>query len=326
MARAKPQAVSSLTSSIAAYKAEEAAIRTQFNAKWDAAREKLQALRNKKLAAIGNKRRKPVHANSLDAACRNALAPLEAKASKQRERLWLAKQGELDALLDACRKRHFPGLVLGDRTTVDSPPQLWAYLKSYLMPSLALVDTSAPKNQPHDAASKYVSEAYGLLHSLGVPWAPPPPYELLTVAECMDVLRNIVHRLEADDLADKVEVEGNKATHEDKGNGGRQAPTPSAAALPHGPRMAYFSYLYATQQMERDVTDDDAHAFLKENGIDGSALSGQEYDLPSNETWKRELRMARSALGEQKNSRRVGRTHGKSIVKARELAPRRRED
>jgi hypothetical protein len=48
-----------------------------------------------------------------------------------------------------------------------------------------------------------------------------------------------------------------------------------------------------------------------------SEIYGKE--LPSFETWSRNLRLARNKLGWQKNKPRAGRPHGKSIVDADEL-------
>lgn len=84
-------------------------------------------------------------------------------------------------------------------------------------------------------------------------------------------------------------------------------------------RDAYVAYKAAEcQSTEVLKRDDDVYDYLKAEGIpDGIGLD--EYLLPSLGTWKRQVRVARKALGEQKNKRRAGRTHGKSIVRQEEI-------
>jgi hypothetical protein len=84
-------------------------------------------------------------------------------------------------------------------------------------------------------------------------------------------------------------------------------------------RLAYLTFTYAESKAEKRLEDAEAYALLKEKGIPGDAgecgeLTG--YSLPPFVTWARQLREARKALGEQKYTRRSGRTLGKGIVKA----------
>jgi hypothetical protein len=87
-------------------------------------------------------------------------------------------------------------------------------------------------------------------------------------------------------------------------------------------RKAYFSYQLAESQVGRRLEDDEAYDWLKENGLpDDAGDLGEltDYELSSRDTWKRELRSARKALGEQKYSRRAGRSTGRSVVGADEI-------
>ncbi|MCK4795435.1 MAG: hypothetical protein KAV87_67520, partial [Desulfobacteraceae bacterium] len=68
-------------------------------------------------------------------------------------------------------------------------------------------------------------------------------------------------------------------------------------------RLAYQSYDYAiTQKPElADTKDDETYDWLKENGP-------PDYELPSCETWKRQVRAGRKRHGTQKNTLRAGRS------------------
>lgn len=73
-------------------------------------------------------------------------------------------------------------------------------------------------------------------------------------------------------------------------------------------RLAYQSYDDAITQEPKlaDATDKEVYDWLKENGP-------PDYELPSCETWKRQVRAGRKHHGTQKNTLRAGRT-SKSIV------------
>jgi len=86
--------------------------------------------------------------------------------------------------------------------------------------------------------------------------------------------------------------------------------------LPDRVRRAYAQYLFATKQYEGEgggqPTDRELYAWLKRRS---------EERLPAFETWVRYVRQARQALGEQKNSPRAGRKHGRSIVSCHHIEP-----
>lgn len=86
--------------------------------------------------------------------------------------------------------------------------------------------------------------------------------------------------------------------------------------LPDRVRRAYAQHLFATKQYEGEgggpPTDRGLYAWLKRRS---------EERLPAFETWVRYIRQARQALGEQKNSPRVGRQHGTSIVLCHDIEP-----
>lgn len=74
---------------------------------------------------------------------------------------------------------------------------------------------------------------------------------------------------------------------------------------------AYRSYEWAAEQDPTLKTDRQVHDWLTEHGFEG-------YELPSFETWARQVRAGRGAYGTQKNHPRAGRT-GRSIVKHDEI-------
>lgn len=87
-------------------------------------------------------------------------------------------------------------------------------------------------------------------------------------------------------------------------------------------RNAYLSYAYVETKVGRILQDRDAHTWLHENGIDQDQgdlgdLSG--YELPNFDTWSRQLRTARNALGEQKYQKRRDRKRSRGIIHARDL-------
>ena len=83
-------------------------------------------------------------------------------------------------------------------------------------------------------------------------------------------------------------------------------------------RKAFLSYQYEETKQGRKLQDQEAYQLLKEEGIpdDGGDLGElSNYNLPAFETWVRQLRTARQALGEQKYTPRRGRQHGRSIAR-----------
>jgi hypothetical protein len=85
-------------------------------------------------------------------------------------------------------------------------------------------------------------------------------------------------------------------------------------------RLAYLAYCYAEAKVERRLEDREAFDWLKENGFDEDAGELVEYQLPrALDTWTRQLRSARNLLGEQKYTRRRGRSYGSSVVRQDEI-------
>lgn len=85
-------------------------------------------------------------------------------------------------------------------------------------------------------------------------------------------------------------------------------------SLAKAERLAYQSYDDAiTQKPElADTKDNEIYNWLKENG------TSEEYELPSCETWKRQVRAGRKHYGKQKNTPRAGRT-SRSIVRVSQI-------
>jgi hypothetical protein len=83
-------------------------------------------------------------------------------------------------------------------------------------------------------------------------------------------------------------------------------------------RKAYLAYQYAETMKERRLENREAYDWLHETGIDqdkGDLGELTGYEVPSSfETFKRYVTEARTALNENKYTRRDGREHGGSIV------------
>lgn len=94
-----------------------------------------------------------------------------------------------------------------------------------------------------------------------------------------------------------------------------EPPDNSGRTLPPRAEIAWNSYELATQELMKTSddppTDDEAYQWLQENGP-------SEYKLPTLGSWKRNVRLARSAYGRQKNTIRYGRS-GRSIVSPDEI-------
>lgn len=88
-------------------------------------------------------------------------------------------------------------------------------------------------------------------------------------------------------------------------------------------RRAYLAYHAACLRAEKkpdDLQDWEVYKLVKEEGIpEDSQGELTDYQLPAEATWTRYLRQARQVLGEQKNHPRLGRPHGKSIVRQDQL-------
>jgi hypothetical protein len=87
-------------------------------------------------------------------------------------------------------------------------------------------------------------------------------------------------------------------------------------------RKAYYAFEYAQSRTGKGLTDREAYDLLTEEGIaEGAGDQGEltDYELPRFDTWTGHLRRARNSLGEQKHTRRAGRTHGPSIVRADQI-------
>ncbi len=94
-------------------------------------------------------------------------------------------------------------------------------------------------------------------------------------------------------------------------------------------KKAYFSFQYAETQAEQKLEDQEAYKLLSEKGIQaGKGDLGEmtDYDLPSFDTWSRQLRNARNALKEQKYKRRGQPMRTRSIVGGNQIENQRNED
>ena len=87
-------------------------------------------------------------------------------------------------------------------------------------------------------------------------------------------------------------------------------------------RKAYFAYQMAVSKFGRTLKDREAYDHIRDVDFpDDAGDLGElaDYDLPSFDTWSRHLRVARKAMGDQKYTRRAGRTTGGSVVRRDEI-------
>lgn len=84
--------------------------------------------------------------------------------------------------------------------------------------------------------------------------------------------------------------------------------------LTRAERLAYQSYEYAIRENSKlaEATDNEVYDWLKNYG------SPEEYKLPQNDTWKRQVRAGRKHHGIRKNTPRTGRS-GQSIIRKEQL-------
>lgn len=92
-------------------------------------------------------------------------------------------QVQLDSL-----KVCFPGLDIRNIDSVDTAGKLWAYLI-----------VGPTYREPKRWCEADLLAVYGVLHRLGVAWAPVPPYTVLKGNEIQDMLMWIANRLERDE-------------------------------------------------------------------------------------------------------------------------------
>ena len=85
-------------------------------------------------------------------------------------------------------------------------------------------------------------------------------------------------------------------------------------------RNAYLAFEFAVSKAGRILTDREAHDILKEEGVRRNG-SGEliDYDLPCYATFTSYCTKARIELGEQKHTKRRGRSHHNSIVRPGEI-------
>ncbi len=127
-------------------------------------------------------------------------------------------------------------------------------------------------------------------------------------------------------------------TEQGEGDGGDDSATPRQPATTSGDareavlqqlepadQKAYCTYAYAETNLGT-TTDRQAYQYLSDNGLPDEKDSPElarvlaNYTLPTFATWSKQLRNARRTLGEQKHTRRAGRsTGGASIVPASDL-------
>ncbi len=130
--------------------------------------------------------------------------------------------------------------------------------------------------------------------------------------------------------------DGVSITH-DRGGMGQARPAMGTAAareeriqkMAPAFRRASFAFEYAESKAGKRLKDREAYDLLKEEGIpDDKGDLGEltDYQLPAFDTWTRQLRAARSALGEQKHTARAQRATGKSIVRPDQIEQPERDE
>jgi hypothetical protein len=100
-------------------------------------------------------------------------------------------------------------------------------------------------------------------------------------------------------------------------SGGEEVTQLTLDDLEPADQKAYLAFQCAESKAGKKLEDREAHDLLKEEGIpDRAGDKGKliDYRLPSFDTWAKQLRNARKALGEQKYKRRGRARIGRSIV------------
>jgi len=115
-------------------------------------------------------------------------------------------------------------------------------------------------------------------------------------------------------LTERLEDEFLQATGKPAEPGQAEADEKTSTALRRAERLAYESNEFALSENPNlaGATDDKVYVWLKENG------APEEYELPSCQTWKRQVRAARKYHGTQKNTPRAGRD-GRSTIKSDQI-------
>ncbi len=84
-------------------------------------------------------------------------------------------------------------------------------------------------------------------------------------------------------------------------------------------RKAWATWLMAERSHTVTPSDRKAYDWLKERDNDRFIGELVDYQMPAFATWQRQLRTARSAMGQQKNTPRAGRALGKSVARTSEI-------
>jgi hypothetical protein len=97
--------------------------------------------------------------------------------------------------------KHFPHLRLLDIRSVDSRAALWAYIILGIEQSGLAEHIAGPR-----VHAKNLRPVYRVMHSLGIAWAPEPPYSSLPKDQAVDKLYEIANRLEQEETANAPAV------------------------------------------------------------------------------------------------------------------------
>jgi hypothetical protein len=217
--------------------------------------------------------------------------------------------------------RFFGSVNLLVLSTIDTPAKLGYYLRWRAGLPHRLANT--PGDRRDGGAVAQVPQVYSVMHRLGIEWAPPPPYPLLSLDEADDECRRIANRLETEDRQWCVSWEAVRAASiQPPAVGAPQAdakPNTESGSrpdrLPPSRRRAYDQYHDAIRR-NPDLwgkPDKVVYNWLRDHGDHGDS------PLPDDETWARYLRHTRRLLGEQKNTRRDGREAGRSVVNSADI-------
>jgi hypothetical protein len=90
--------------------------------------------------------------------------------------------------------KHFPRINLLDIRSVDSKAALWAYIIFGIEQSGLAEHIAGPR-----VHAKNLRPVYKVMHSLGIAWAPDPPYASLPEDQAVDKLYAIANRLEQEE-------------------------------------------------------------------------------------------------------------------------------
>lgn len=145
-----------------------------------------------------------------EAKCKKHGWPGEYKSPEFKE-YWIAHI-EIDKQRKMLEARHF--VMPRCLSYAQSRMEMWAYITKVTLVVFWVMRGNRRGYDDPRRLDPAVVEVNRALHTLKIPWAPEPPYALLTTPETEDLLLSIANRLEREDLEAENEAENGEKTLE----------------------------------------------------------------------------------------------------------------